>query len=92
MGTVILKSIISGIPFICLGIVAIVNKQWCLESYSPYCFDFHGYSTPFGILFIVFGVLFSCFEIRKRLREITQETQKDKSSTEDKPPYFRFPF
>lgn len=70
-----LRGIIGGIPFVYLGIVAIVEKKWCLWSYSPYCFEFGGLSNVIGVFFILFGILWFWSEIRRRRREKERQDQ-----------------
>ena len=63
---------IAGI-WVYMGIDAIVDKQWCLWSYSPRCFEFGPFSNIIGSFFILSGIAYFFLEIRKRRREKRQK-------------------
>jgi hypothetical protein len=64
-----IKGMLTAIPFVFLGVLAILQKKWCHWAYSPYCFDFAGYSTVLGLFFILFGILYATFGIRGNMRK-----------------------
>jgi hypothetical protein len=68
MGKMI-SAVIMGIVCVYLGISAIVEREWCLRSYSPYCFEFGTFSPIVGTFMILFGVAYFLAELRRRERE-----------------------
>ena len=64
--------------FVYMGIEAIVDKQWCFWSYSPYCFNFSGFSVVVGSFFIFFGIVWFLAEIRKKRRNKGKEPPEEK--------------
>ena len=73
-----ISAIIIAICFVWAGIDAIIYKQWCFWSYSPYCFDFSGFSVAAGSFFILFGMVWFLSEIRKQRRNKGKEPSEEK--------------
>jgi len=64
-----ISAIIIAVVCVYLGVEAILEKQWCMWSYSPYCFEFGAFSNIFGVFFILLGTAYFLAEIRRRRRE-----------------------
>jgi|WetSurMetagenome_2_1015567.scaffolds.fasta_scaffold14015_7 hypothetical protein len=60
--------ILGGVSFVFFGIMVIIKHRFCHWAYAPYCADFTGYSTPFGSILILIGILLLWSEIRRLIK------------------------